>query len=88
MNTDFLFQFLTMLFGGTSIISSVIAWQNRKSNLKSAEADSLKLTGEVYTLLTAITKNELAEMTLKLEKLEAQLEEYKRKCGQCIVKSK
>ena len=90
MTLEQILSLLTAFFGG-SVVSGVVIWKTRKAMVKSADAkattdmaDSLKLTGEVYTFLTEITKRELSEMAVKLQKVEEQLEEYKRKCGQCL----
>lgn len=103
--TNHIFEFLTMIFGGSSIITGVMLWQTRRSNVKSADAkatsdvgESLKVTGEVYTFLTAITKNELQEMSFQIQSLKnvansqdieistlkKTLKDYELRCGSCL----
>lgn len=102
MIADYLFQFLTMLLGGTNIVTAVIVWQSRKSNAKITEADSLLKTGEVFTFLTNITKVQLAEMNTQIDKLKNVIgsqdleiatlkkvqKEYELRCGDCIKPKK
>lgn len=92
---DKILEIIVVLLTGGNILQFFTAWKNRKSDTKSADArattelaDSLKITGEVYTFLTEITKRELSEMATKIEKLEGIVEEYKRKCGECNLTKK
>jgi hypothetical protein len=95
MKIDLLFQLLTLLFGGTTVLSVADAWNSRKAKERSErakatsdEADSIKATGEIYAYLTEITRRELSTMAEKIEKLETIVEEYKLKCGECALNKK
>lgn len=89
MNIEIILSLITAFFGG-SVVSGIIVWKTRKAMVKSADAkattdvaESLKLTGEVYTFLTAITKQELQEMRDEIKKVKKDFADYRRECGDC-----
>lgn len=89
MTLESILAILTAFFGG-SILSGIIVWKTRKAMVRSADAkattdvaESLKLTGEVYTFLTEITKKELKEMSDEIQKVKKEFADYRKECGEC-----
>lgn len=108
MTLETILSISTAFFGG-SILSGIIVWKTRKAVVKSADAkattdvaDSLKATGEIYNMLTEITRSELLEMNkqiaslknvasvqdVEISTLKKTLYDYEIRCGDCLKPKK
>jgi tyrosyl-tRNA synthetase len=95
---DIVYQILVIILGGANGVQFYSQWKNRNAASKSAdaiavtdEANSLKVTAEVFTLLTEITKNQVSEIRAQLgtqkeeiNMLHKLISEYERRCSTCV----
>ena len=93
-----LFETLSMFLSGTTIVGIIIAWKSRKSVIKQTEAEAMKAMQDVYDKMVDHTAKRFDEMDIEIKmvkqenyqfqdqvrKLTHIVEDYKRKCHQCV----
>lgn len=77
---------LNYFFGSTTLISIYIAWKSRKSQLKQTEATALESIDSIYNKMSESLEKRFTDMEKEIERLKAELKEYKDKCQNCKLK--
>jgi peptidoglycan hydrolase CwlO-like protein len=79
-------EILNYLLGSTTLVTIYVAWRSRKSEIKKAEANALETIQSVYDKFVRDTDRKIEQMRDEIHSLKAEVQEYKRKCGNCIGK--
>lgn len=82
---------LNYFLGSTTLISIYVAWRSRNAEVKKSEASALDAIDSIYTKMSISTDKKFEEMqkiidanTIEIKQLKEQLEQYKKRCANCL----
>lgn len=78
-----IYQLLTMLFGGTTVVGFVVAWKSRKAQVQITETNAVQELQKAYRDFIADQRAEVEDLKKEVLRLRTELEQYKSQCKHC-----
>jgi len=86
MDQTLLINLLSIIFGGTGIVSYFGARRERKASAKLKESEVFSSWAGIYDKMALATDKKIAELTREIAELKKELNEYKSRCKLCEKK--
>ena len=76
-------EILNIFLGGTTLVSSIVAWNSRKAQVLITDSTATQEMQKAYREFVADQRQEVADLKLEVQSLRSELNDYKIKCHAC-----
>lgn len=86
MDYTLLINLISVIFGGTGIVSYFGARRERIASAKKVESEVFAGWADIYDKMAAATEKKIADLVKEIEELKKELNDYKSRCKLCEKK--